>query len=103
MPIDSNTGKWRQTTETERVEVIEKHAEGKNYHEIAQETQVSKSEAQRIIVRWKTNKIINPPPRPGSKPKLDARAKQRLHHINEQNPHAPLRDITADLNLQVSE
>lgn len=53
--------------------------------------------------RWETTKTINPPPRPGSKPKLDERARRRLHHINEQNPHAPLCDITADLNLNVSE
>ena len=103
MPIDQNTGKRRPATETEPITVIEKHAEGKNYHQIARETGVSKSEAQRIVKRWETTKTINPPPHPGSKPKLDERARRRLHRINEQNPHAPLRDITADLNLKVSE
>ena len=103
MPIDQNTGKRQQATETERITVIEKHAEGKNYGQIARETAVSKSETQRIVKRWETTKIINPPPRPGFKPKLDERARRRLHGINEQNPHAPLGDITADLNLNVSE
>jgi len=56
-----------------------------------------------MVKRWETTKIINPPPRPGFMPKLDEYAKRRLHRINEQNPHAPLSDITADLNLNVSE
>jgi len=51
MPIDQNTGKRRQATETERITVIEKHAEGKNYRQIARETTVSKSEAYRIVKR----------------------------------------------------
>jgi len=51
MPIDQNTGKRWQATETERITAIEKHAEGKNYCQIARETAVSKSEAQRIVKR----------------------------------------------------
>jgi len=58
MPIDQNSGKRRQATETERITVIEKDAEGKNYRQIARETAVSKSEAQRIVKRWETTKII---------------------------------------------
>jgi len=58
MPIDQNTGKRRQATETERITVIEKHAEGKYYRQIARETAVSKSETQRIMKRWETTKII---------------------------------------------
>ena len=103
MPIDQNTGKRRQATETERITVIEKHPEGNNYRQIARETADSKSEAQRIMKRWETTKIINPPPRPGFKPKLHERGRRRLNRINEKNPHAPLRDISADLNLNVSE
>ena len=103
MLIDQNTGKRQQATETERITVIEKHTQGKNYCQIAGETSVSKSEALRIVKRWETMKIINPPPRPGFKLKLDDRARRRLHRINEQNAHAPLCHITADLNLNVSE
>jgi len=102
MPIDQKTGKWRQATETERITVIEKHAEGKNYCQIARETAVSKSGAHKMVKRWETTKILNPPPHLGFKPKLGERARRRLHQINEQNPHAPLGDITADLNLHVS-
>ena len=60
MPIDQNTGKRRQATETERITVIEKHAEGKNYHQIARETAVSKSDAQRIVKRLEATKTIIP-------------------------------------------
>jgi len=55
------------------------------------------------VKRWETTKIINLPPRSGFNPKLDERARRRLHQINEPNSHALLRDITADLNLNVSE
>ena len=49
MPIDQNTGKRQQATETEGITVIKREPEGKNYHKIARETGVSKSEVQRIV------------------------------------------------------
>jgi len=45
MPIDQNTGKRRQPTETQHITVVAKHAEGKHYCQIARETTVTKFEA----------------------------------------------------------
>jgi len=58
--IDQKTGKRQQATETEHITVIEKHAEGKNYCQIAREATVSRSDAQRIVRLWETTKTFNP-------------------------------------------
>jgi len=53
MPKDPATGKRHEATLVERVKVIEKHAARKCYRAIGEEIGISKSEAQRIIQRWK--------------------------------------------------
>jgi DNA-binding NarL/FixJ family response regulator len=49
MPIDKVAKKRRETTTEERISVIEKHAEGKTYREIAETAGISKLQAADIM------------------------------------------------------
>jgi transposase len=49
IPIDTVTGKRRETIAEERVSVIEKKAEGKSYREIAEISGISKSSITEIV------------------------------------------------------
>ncbi|KAG0635049.1 hypothetical protein HOY80DRAFT_477951 [Tuber brumale] len=80
MPKDPTTGKRREATLVERVKVIEKHAAGKSYRTIGEEIGISKSEAQRIIQRWKEFEELKPRPRtgrPSKYPPGETRAERR--------------------------
>lgn len=83
MPKDPTTGKRREATLVERVKVIEKHAAGKSYRAIGEEIGISKSEAQRIIQRWKEFEELKPRPRtgrPSKYPPGETRAERRRKH-----------------------
>ncbi|KAG0634867.1 hypothetical protein HOY80DRAFT_1058685 [Tuber brumale] len=70
MPQDQATGRHHMATRNERVRVIELHAEGKSYRQIANETGISKGAAQEIIKHWTTTGELNPPSHPGKRPSL---------------------------------
>ncbi|RPB04286.1 hypothetical protein L873DRAFT_1464438 [Choiromyces venosus 120613-1] len=80
MPKNPTTGKRREATIVERVKVIEKHAAGKSYRAIGEDIGISKSEAQRIIQRWKDFEELRPRPRtgrPSKYPPGETRAERR--------------------------
>ena len=60
MPRDQATGTRRMATRNERVRVIELHAEGKGYRQIANETGISKDAGREIIKYWTTTGELNP-------------------------------------------
>jgi len=73
MPRDKATGKRRMATRNERVKIIELHAEGKSYCQIANELGISKDGARKVIHYWTNTGEFNPPPRLGKKPALNQR------------------------------
>jgi uncharacterized protein YerC len=50
-------------TINERVRVTQLHAEGKSYRSIAEDTGISKTQAQRIIKHWSDTGEVEPSPR----------------------------------------
>lgn len=100
MPTQNN-GKRRETTIDERVAIIKQHAEGFSYRQIAEKTNISKSQAQKIISSYLATGTILHQPRPGAPPKLDERDKRHIARLAEQYPEATCEEITVDSGLRV--
>jgi len=83
MPKDPATRKRRKATLVDPVQVVKKHAVGKSYRTIGVEINISRSEAQRIIQRWKEFEELKPHPRngrPSGYPLRATRAERRRKH-----------------------
>jgi uncharacterized protein YerC len=61
VPQDLKTRKRRKAISAERVKVIKKQVDKKSYHVSEAETGVSKAEAPKNIMQWKSSKEIEPP------------------------------------------
>ena len=71
-------------TLVERVNVIEKNAAGKSYRAIGEQIGISRSEARRIIQRWKGFKELKLHPRtrrPSKYPAGETRAERKKHRL----------------------
>ncbi|KAA8911562.1 hypothetical protein FN846DRAFT_935575 [Sphaerosporella brunnea] len=102
MPIDKATGKRRESTIEERVEVIAKRAAGKTFTEIAQETGVSRAESQRIWANWKSKQKLFNEKRPGRPRKLTETERQQLKKLAEEDPDASIAELTRRMGGKVS-
>jgi transposase len=73
MPQDTETSKRLMATINERVRVIQLHAEGESYRSIAEDTSISKTQAQRIIWHWNDTGEVEPSLRCGRPQALNDR------------------------------
>ena len=99
MPRDQATGTRHMATRNERVRVIELHAEGKSYRQIANETGISKDAAREIIKYWTTTGELNPPSRPGKPPVLSERDIRHLVRLSDSHPRATLAELAQEASL----
>ncbi|KAG0633433.1 hypothetical protein HOY80DRAFT_1006015 [Tuber brumale] len=102
MPRDTKTGKKRQVSAEERVNVIEKRGERKTYRQIAQEVGLSKSAVARIWHDWKTEAKLSAAHRSGRPPKLSIRDVCYLRRLVDKDPSASLIEIISQSGLEVS-
>jgi len=102
MPRDKATGKRPLTTRNERVKIIELHAEGKSYRQIANELGISKDGARKVINYWTDTGELNPPPRPGKKPALNERDRRYLVRLSDLHPRATIAEIAQEAGLKVN-
>jgi transposase len=101
MPKDPRTGRRREATIEEKVDVIAKKKEGKTFREIEKETGVSRAEAQRIYTKWEKNKTLSNEPRPGRPQKLSQRDLRLVKRLCRKKPTATLEDLTVESGLEV--
>ena len=90
MPTNELTGKRRQSTTIERVQIIELHAEGFSQREIAKQLQIPKTTIHQVLDRWKKNKQLQALPRSGRPKVLSIKDKCRLCRLSDNNPYASL-------------
>jgi transposase len=91
MPIDKVTRKRYETITEERISVIEKNAEGKNYREIAEIAGISKLQAADIMKEWQHN--IEDSTRSGRSSKLSDSDVRYLKILSDKDLSVPLAEI----------
>jgi transposase len=100
MPRDAS-GKRRETTQEERVRIIQLKSQGYSYKEIPRLAgfPISKTGAERIVKRWEEGRLLQDKPR-SSRPKK-AVTPQLIEEC-ERNPAAPLRNIARSANVHAA-
>jgi len=101
MPIGPDS-RGRESTHEERIRVIQLKSEGHSYRDIQQQTGISKTVVHRIFNEWNTENAVFHKPRSGQPKKSSDRNKRHLQVLVKRNPHATLREITADSGLNCS-
>ena len=81
--------------------MIELHAEGKSYRQIANETGISKDAAREIIKYCTTTGELNPPSRPGKPPVLSERDIRHLVRLSDSHPRATLAELAQEASLDI--
>ena len=102
MPIDK--GKRRETTQQERLKIIELKANGYPYSKISEEAGflISKYGVYQIVKVWEDEQRMENVPRPGHPEKYpDTDVTQRLINASEAGPDATLEGITNDQVLML--
>lgn len=94
--------KTRESTQKERISVIEKHALGWSYQQIGEALGIFKATAWRIVKRWHDENRVENKARPGRPKKLSERDARRLRHMTQREPRATLADITGSSGLNIS-
>jgi hypothetical protein len=98
MPI-SMSGKRREATLQERVDVVHKRAEGKPWAQIARETGVSATQAARIHRGWQETKKLHDMQRSGRPNKTSLRDLRYLKRLVLKNPTAAIEDLAEKIEL----
>lgn len=101
MPIDKTTGKRREATLDERIDVVSKRKEGKSFAQIEKETGVARSQAQRIYQQWNTKRKIKQDLRTGPPKKMSERDLRHAKRVIMQNPSATLADVAEQVQSPV--
>ena len=95
----------KETTQQERLKIIELKAKGYPYSKISEEAgfSISKYGAHRIVKIWEDEKRVENIPRPGRPEKYsEIDVTQNLINASEADPEATLEDITNDPALNVA-
>ena len=95
----------KETTQQERLKIIELKAKGYPYSKISEEAgfSISKYGAHRIVKIWEDEKRVENIPRPGRPEKYpDIDVTRSLINASEADPEATLEDITNSPALNVT-
>ncbi|CUS07592.1 unnamed protein product [Tuber aestivum] len=101
--LKSKREKNSEIDRKDRISMIERHTAGESYRKIAEELDVSKSAAHKIVTSWQEDHKIDPAPRSGAPRKLSLSDERYLKITSMRDPYATLHDITSSLDLDVSE
>ena len=88
-------------TRHERGKIIELHAKGKGYRQIANEVGISKDGARKIVFYWTNTGELNPPPRLGRKPARNKRDRRPLVCLSDLHPRATITEIAQEAGLNI--
>ena len=101
MPKDPTTGRRRECTLEERVNIIALNERGVSQRKIARTQGVARRTVSRILTQWAQGRQLSSAPRSGRPPVLTERDIRRIIRLSDSDPGATLLEITQRSGLPV--